>query len=282
MDVADLEWLRAVSELGSLSAAAKAKNVSVSTASRRMDALEGLLKVRILDRGARGVRLTPEGHRIAALAQPAIEAAAAVERAAASMRTATTRKIVRISATEFVVADVLAPNVPSFHAAKPGVALELVADTNVVSLAERDADIAIRMSRPVGASLYAQALPAISLGLFGCREFAGEKSGPLPLLTYDDSYGRLPELAWLDGADRAYEIVLRTSSTRALLMAARAGAGIALLPAAFAKREGLVEVAKLPAPLARTPWITVHRDLRQIAHIRAVVSWIKQAFRASL
>ena len=61
MDSADLEWLRAVGELGSLSAAAKARDVSVSTASRRLDALEATLGVRLLDRGARGVRLTAEG-----------------------------------------------------------------------------------------------------------------------------------------------------------------------------------------------------------------------------
>ena len=285
METTDLEWLRAVGELGSLSAAAKARDVSVSTASRRLDALEATLGIRLLDRGARGVRLTAEGVRIAALTVPALDALAAIGRAASAMRSAGTRQTVRVSATEFVVAEILAPHLSKLRAVAPRITIELAGETNNVSLAQRQADIAIRLKRPVGNSLVAKALPPTQLDVFIAptlaAQIAADPDTPLPVLTYDDSYGRLPELNWVDALDRPFEIVMRSSSTRALLQAARFGVGAALLPTAFAHRLALVPLAALREPLARTPWITVHRDLQRLPQIRAVMRWIADAFRVA-
>lgn len=285
MDSADLEWLRAVGELGSLSAAAKARDVSVSTASRRLDALEATLGVRLLDRGARGVRLTAEGVRIAALAVPALDALAAIGRTAETMRSADTRQTVRVSATEFVVAEILAPRLADLCAVAPGITIELAGETNNVSLARRQADIAIRLARPIGNSLVARALPPTQLDVFAtptlAAQMAADTESPLPVLTYDDSYGRLPELTWVDALDRPFEIVMRSSSTRALLQAAQCGTGAALLPTSFARRAALVPLAALREPLARTPWITVHRDLQRLPQVRLVIRWIVSAFRAA-
>lgn len=284
MDSGDLEWLRAVADLGSLSAAAKARDVSVSTASRRLDALEATLGVRLLDRGARGARLTPEGARVAALSIAALDALAAIKRAATAMRSGGTRHTVRVSATEFVVSEILAPHLAELRKAAPDVTLELVADTANVSLADRQADIAIRLARPVGNSLVAKALAPTRLDVFATPALAtsmiGDPAAVLPVLTYDDSYGRLPELTWVDALDRPFEIVMRSSSTRALVQATMAGAGAALLPEAFARRAGLIPFASLDEPLARTPWITVHRDLQRLPRIRSVMRWVASAFRA--
>ena len=133
--------------------------MSVSTASRRLDALERVLGVRLLDRGARGVNLTAEGVRIAALSIPALDALAAIGRAAGSMRRAGTRHNVRVSATEFVVSEILAPHLPELRGVAPDITVELAGETNNVSLAQRQADIAVRLARPVGNSLVAKALP---------------------------------------------------------------------------------------------------------------------------
>lgn len=285
MDSADLEWLRAVAERGSLSAAAKARGVSVSTASRRIDALEAVLGIRLLERGAKGVRLTGDGRRIAALAQPALEAVAAIGRAATALKQDGERKTVRITATEFVVAEVLAPQVAALQATAPNVRLELIGEAAVVSLAERDADIAVRMARPSGNSLFARALPSIELRAFAAPTIVERlrlnAAYPLPVLTYDDSYGRLPEHEWIDHAGRTTEIILRTSSTRALIQASVAGLGAALLPAPFARGAGLIELTEMTKRFERTPWITVHKDLRRLPHIRATMNWIAEAFRRS-
>lgn len=53
---------RAVAEAGSFTAAAQRLNVSQSAISRQLQMLEEELGTRVLQRGARGVTLTPEGH----------------------------------------------------------------------------------------------------------------------------------------------------------------------------------------------------------------------------
>jgi DNA-binding transcriptional LysR family regulator len=280
----DLNWLLLVFRSGSLSGAAKLRNVAVSTAARRIAALEAALGLRLLDRRSNGSKLTADGERIAMLAEPVVEGSARLARAAAAMRQGDGREDVRVSATDFVVSDVLAPALDRLWDKHPSISVTLQAQSEVVSLAGRNADIAVRMSRPEGNSLVAKKLPAIGLGLFGSKAYLADKiinSDTLKrerLLVYDDSYGRLPELDWISKLGLETAIALRTGSTRALIAAAKAGAGIALAPSAHARAAGLTEV-KIALDLpARTPWIVVHEDLRKKPSIRAVHDWIATAF----
>jgi DNA-binding transcriptional LysR family regulator len=286
MHIGDLEWLLAIARAGSLSAAAKARGVAVSTAGRRLDALEAELKLRLVDRRRDGVRLTSDGARIAALAEPAIDSADRIGRAAAAMRASGDHLPVVVSATEFVVSEILAPALPTLWARHPDLPVTLRSQAEVVSLAARDADLAIRMSRPEAASLVAKKLPPFRLGLFASAAYlAGRDPARLRLseerlLIYDDSYGRLHELDWVDAGGFSSAVALRTGSSRALLAAAEAGAGIALLPAMFARARRLVEVSAPSALVARTPWLIAHSDLRRLPTIRVVHAWLVGVFAA--
>jgi DNA-binding transcriptional LysR family regulator len=211
MDAGDYAVLLELRRAGSFSGAARRANVAVSTVTRRLDALEARLKLRLVDRRMNGAVLTPEGERIAALAEPVVDGVVRVERAAAALRTGGDRDSVILSATEFIVADVLAPALPRLAVTHPALMLTLRAEAQVVSLAGREADIAVRMSPPDGNSLVARKLPEQRIGLFASPDYlAGRSPDALDLanerlLVYDDSYGRLPELDWiaalgLDGA----------------------------------------------------------------------------------
>lgn len=284
-DPQDLADLVAVRNAGTLSAAAKAQGIAVSTVSRRIDALEIALGLVLVDRRTDGVRLTAQGLAIAEAAAPISEQLRRVERVADSLRGGSQTVAVRVSATEFVISDVLAPALNCLWEAGADFPVHLQSQADVVSLAARDADLAIRMVRPEGASLYARRLADIQLGLFASREYlAGRSPDSIDLsleklLVYDDSYGQLPELDWVARHDLARAVVMRTGSTRGLMAAALAGAGIALLPVPFATRESAL--IKVPAPSqlpARQPWLIVHRDLRNLPSIRLLQRWIVSTF----
>lgn len=288
MDLGEIETLAAVSRTGSISAAAKAAGVSVSTAARRLDALEARLKLRLVDRRANGARLTADGVRLAALAEPLSAQLASISRAAEALRHGETTTLVRIAATEAIIADILAPALPSLWSSAPGISVQLQSQGNA-AVTSRDSDISIRMVRPSGASLVVRKLPELHLGLFASRHWlAGRTPDEVdleagPILTHDDSQGRLPEHAWLESLGLANAIMLRTGSTRGLLTATLAGAGIGLLPRLFIRPgSGLVEIpTEIPAP-SRTPWLSVHRDLRRHAPIAAAHRWIVAAFTAAV
>lgn len=287
MDMEGIAALIGVARGGSLSAAAKQQGIAVSTTSRRIAALEAALRLTLLDRRADGVRLTADGARIAALAEPLGDQLAAIERAAAALRAGGGPAVVRVSATEAVIADILAPALAKLWAAAPGIGVQLQSQAEVVSLAGRDAELAIRMSRPQGASLLARRLPEQRLGLYASRRWlAGRDPAAVdlaagPLLAYDDSFGRLPELAWLDRHGLTHAIALRTGSTRAILAATAAGAGIGLLAPLFIRPEhDLVEIPSGGDAPVRTPWLVSHRDVRRVPAVAAVHRWIVAAFTA--
>jgi DNA-binding transcriptional LysR family regulator len=186
-----------------------------------------------------------------------------------------------------VISDVLAPALNRLWESGADFPVHLQSQADVVSLAGRDADLAIRMVRPEGASLYARRLADIRLGFFAAPDYlAGRSPAEIDLrseklLIYDESYGRLPELDWIARQGLSDAVVMRTGSTRGLLTAAQSGAGIALLPSAFAARSGALISIPLPAGLpTRQPWLIVHRDLRQLPAVRIVQKWILSAFAA--
>lgn len=285
LDPQDLGDLIAIRDAGTLSAAAKARGVAVSTVSRRIETLEAALGLQLVDRRTDGVRLTGAGSAIAEAAAPIGEQMRRVERVAESLRQGIKTVPVRISATEFVISDVLAPALGQLWGMGADFPVHLQSQADVVSLAGRDADLAIRMVRPEGASLYARRLADIRLGLFASADYlAGRAPAAIDLngerlLIYDDSYGRLPELDWVTRHGLSDAVAMRTGSTRGLLAAALAGAGIALLPVPFALRTGtLIEVPPPTALPSRQPWLIVHRDLRGRPAIRLVQKWVVQAF----
>ena len=288
MDLDEIETLAAVARTGSISAAAKVAGVSVSTAARRLDALEARLQLRLVDRRPNGARLTADGLRLAALAEPLSAQLGTIARAAEALRRGDGPALVRISATETIIADILAPALPQLWAAAPGVLVQLQSQNAVVSLAARDADIAIRMVRPSGAALLIRKLPPQPIGLFASRHWLNGRDpasidlGAGPILAYDDSLGRLPELAWLDSLGLTGAVRMRTGSTRALYTATLAGAGIGLVARRLARTgTGLVELPVPVPPPERTPFLAVHRDLRRQPPVAAAHRWIIAAFGES-
>ena len=284
MDSRDLRWLLDVVESGSFTEAARRRAVAVSTVTRRIDALEALLQTRLIDRAQPGARLTAAGERIATLARTQVEGAERIMLAATAARLPTVRETVTVSATEFVIAERLAPALGQLYATAASVSVDLQSQAHLISLSARDADLAIRMSRPEGNSLLIRKIGQIDLGLFASATYiAGRAVSAIDLsrerlLTYDDSYGRMPEYLWAAQVRLAHAVVLRTGSTRGLLNAAIAGIGIAILPRRDAVAVGLVE---MPAPLAlepRSAWLVVHRDLRKVPAIAATYDWIVASF----
>ena len=268
MNSDDLNYLLAVAQLGSLSGAAKRLGVSTSTVARRLDALEASLKLRLVDRLANGARLTPHGERIVAMAEPLVEQSARIQRTADALRQGDREAPVRITATEFIVSDVLAPALPDLWQRGARFPVHLTVQAQVVSLAGRDADIAVRMSRPEGNSLIARKLPEIGQGLFasaawlGVRDPADIDLAQERLIVFDDSYGPLPELDWLSQTGLVSAVAVRTANIRAMQHAAMRGAGIALLPAPFARAAGLIELPTDFTIPGRAPWIVCHRLTR--------------------
>jgi DNA-binding transcriptional LysR family regulator len=280
MDWDDLRIFETVAASPTLSSAARRLKIGIATVIRRIEGLERALELRLVERLPSGVRLTPDGAALIERARAVGGAVDLVRRAADELRQGAAHPV-RITATEPIAAEILAPALPRLFQSQPGLRVEIAINNDIVSLAAREIDIALRLTKPQGDSLIAQRLPSITMGLYTSaayldgRDPAALVLGAEALLTYDDSYGPIAEVAWVERQGLTAAARLRASSTRVLLNATLAGCGIGLLPGNLARFHAALIPVPAPQPIPKRPvWLVSHRALRRSAPHRAVKAWI--------
>ncbi|KAA0684963.1 LysR family transcriptional regulator [Azospirillum brasilense] len=279
---ATLNWddLRVFLELartGSLSAAARALRISHATVGRRVAALEEGLGCGLVERRADGYSLTLDGEAVFALADGMDERALAILRQVSSRggREAGLTGTVRLTTTQALADRFLMPRLGPFRARHPGIDLEVTVDNRSLSLARREADIAIRLARPQRGDLIARRLAAIRYGLFAVV------GAPDAMIGYDEALADLPEAVWLARHTAGRRVALRSNSLQTQLAAAKAGFGVALLPFWLVAGEpNLRPVPCAAPPLEREAWLVLHPDLRDVPRIRALIEHLVALFAA--
>ncbi len=277
----------AVARRGSLSEAADELGMSIPTISRRIDGLETQLALKLLQRGPRGARLTEAGHAILQVAEPGARQLSQIARRARALQEGPNLPAVRISATESVIADVLAPRLDRLRAQDPSISIDLEVSNDIANLNAGRTDVAIRMVRPAEETLIARRLPVIRLGLFASPDYLKGRDldrlvlSDEHLVWLDRQYGEIAENIWLKAQGLEASIRLSSSSVRALLNAAVEGVGIAPLPAFAARKAGLIEVPHRAMP-ERQPWLVFHRDTKTNPRLQLVGDWIVTCFKEEI
>lgn len=273
-----------VMRAGSLSGAARHLGVAQPTVRRRVAALERDLGVTLFTRSAAGLRPTPEAERLRPLAETMEASARALTRAAASPPDRV-EGVVRIAASVLVGAELLPPMLASLRRAHPGLAIELALSNEVADLARRDADVALRLARPQGASLVARRLGGLPFGFFAAPAYLADRAPPATLGALRDhdlvGYDRDPlvrqGLADLGLVLGPEAFAVRTDHHLAYLAAVRAGCGIGVTHLALAAPEGLARV--LPElQLDVELWLVAHEDQRDVPRVRVVLDHLAAAF----
>lgn len=272
LDWDDLRVFVALARAGSLSAAARELRVSHATVGRRIAALEEALGRPLFDRRADGYVLTAEGAGVLELAADMEERAQGILRRTGQEAGLT--GTVRLTAPEPLAERFLIPRLAALHRRHPGIALEVVSDPRSLSLAKREADLAVRIARPQEGELVTRRLASLAYGVYAAPH--GDTSAWVGL---DDSLAHLPEAKWLARHAAGARLVLRANTLTGQLAAARAGFGKALLPRWFADEEGGLIALPPPAPPpVREAWLVVHPDLKDVPRVRAVIDVVVAAF----
>jgi DNA-binding transcriptional LysR family regulator len=145
MDLAALADFNLVASHGGFGLASRAAHRPKATLSRKVAELEAHLGVRLIDRGSRTLRLTPEGRALHDRTQGPLAEISEAEQAVAS-GASVPRGTLRISAP-IVFAHVMLPRVAAdFVQAYPHVALEIVTEDRKVDPVEDNYDLLIRIN----------------------------------------------------------------------------------------------------------------------------------------
>ena len=278
----DLKFFVELARRGSLSETARQLKTDHSTVARRIAALEGALGLKLFDRMPRGYVLTREGQQLADRATGVEEAVFGVTRLAAGESSDISGQV-KISAPPALASLWLAPRLGKLREAHPALLLDLVGETGTVNLSRREADIALRLSRPVGNALVARKLGALEFGLYGSQKYidATDESGWV-FLGYDDELSEVPQHRWLKGFAGARGFAMVSNDRVSLVSATRAGMGMAVIPHVIATELGGI-ICVMEAPEAnREIWLTLHPDLRRSARIRVTLDYLTEIANAGL
>lgn len=278
-----------VVEAGSLTAAAERLALSKSAVSKQLARLEQALGVQLLRRTTRRLGLTDAGQ---AFFERAAGATALCREAHATVAELARRPqgLLRISAPVAWGKQVLAPLLPAFLDAHPGLRLRLHLSDRPVELTDEGYELAIRQARVLPEGLVARRLGRIDYLLCAAPALRLPPDDPQALLTLDClKYGDGDsERPWrfLHPADgRRIELPVRTrlmvNSSEVLLAAALDGLGPALLPRHLAqpaldqgRLRRLLPGWEAEAPVPAELWAVWHPDRHRAPKRRAFVDFL--------
>ncbi|MBA1203284.1 LysR family transcriptional regulator [Pseudomonas capeferrum] len=273
-DWEDLRHFCAFVREGSLSAAARTLGVDHATVGRRISSLEASLDLKLIDRRPRAFVLTEEGLRVGEMAEQMNASSFALERYADSGQQRVEGEVV-LSAPPAFLGSLIARHIGALYKRHPQLRLTLVGTKARASLARREADITIGLTRPTEPTLVTSLLGRLDFSLYASPDFL--RSGAAQVfIGYDKTQSRSPQQRWLLNHAQGRDFVLHSNDLRIQALAAAGGAGIVCLPAFMAEEYGLEPVAMDTEALSLDIWLTVHEDVRDTPRIKAVTEFITQ------
>jgi len=273
------ETLLAVMDEGSFSGAARSLRVAQPTVRRRIEALEESLGVVLFTRATNGLTPTDAAKVCRSYAQTMEATAEALVRSVSDAPDGPLRGTVRISTSQMVGTHAMPTILAELRARHPALLVELSLTDRQEDLVRRDADVAVRMTRPTQGALAARCVGAIPLALVASDTYLARHGTPKKL-------AQLAEGHVLVGSDRrvglrdalrtlgvdlpARAFALRCDDDVAQLALVRAGLGIGVC-----QRPLLSRFAELRHVLPRVTvpleaWVVTHEDLRAVRRVREV------------
>lgn len=275
----DLRHFTVFAEEKSLSAAARRLRVDHATVARHIAALETSLRLKLVERRPRAYFLTSDGEYIAEFGKRMELESFAVERTASAGQSGISGQV-SVSAPPAMATALIAPRLGELRGKYPELHMQLNGDTRNVSLMRREADIAIRLSRPVDADLVVRKLAVVTFSLYASHAYlATVDTAAWAYIAYDASMDDTPQQTWLQEQAGLHPIVLRSNDLAIQAAAALTGVGIAALPDFMGGQDrGLIRVPHSGAAPEREVWIAMHSDLRGTPRIQAVMAFLTECF----
>jgi len=253
MDWDDLRFFLAVARTGSIRAGAETLGVNHSTVSRRINAYEKKLGVRLFERLPTGYVLTAAGEDMVASVERIEDEVASLDRQVFG-QDAQLNGNLRVTMPLPLVLHLLMPDLAKFSETYPGIELELALSYEEFNLTKREADIAIRITNNPPEHLVGRKLMQYTTAVYASTAY----------LTKHDPVNYPTTMNWI-GWDAMYDhqwikessysdlaIHHQINDAVAQLEAAKAGMGITQLPCFMGDKES--ELQRLPPGIPAPSW----------------------------
>ena len=194
--------------------------------------------------------------------------------------------VVRIASTEGIAAHWLVPRLDQLRRTHPDIIVQVIAGDQVLDLATRQADLAIRFFRPTSNQLVAARVGQFNMSIFAAPNYIEQYGLPQKLddlrehhIVDHTTLHSLPAMKpWSEVVERSPRVVLRTNSSYAAVEAVRVGYGISVFPDYVTKSSNLV-AAPIDLKIVRDIWLVSHEETNKGARIRTVIDYVRDQFR---
>jgi len=264
----DIRLFLALAEAGTIRQAAETLSVTHATVTRRIRSMEEDTGAILFDRTATGHVLTEAGRAIMPMAKNAERNMQGIERQILSID----RKLrgpVTLALPEAIATTLIAPMLPGLRARYPGISLRILLSDNLVDLAGRDTDLALRLTVKPPESAFGRCIANSPLCVFAAPAYLAARPSPDNWIGLD--YEPAREIAGYT------ETSIQANGLLGMSELLAAGLGLGVLPCFLGDTHpGLVRVPGSKPKPDLDLWLLVHRDLRKVARIRAVSDFIAE------
>ncbi len=276
----DLRVFLAVARAKRIAVAARMLGIDATTVNRRLARLGAQLDRPLFETAGNERRLTEEGRELLAHAE-AIEAATTA--ATTGPGPGGISGHVRLSVAEGLATRILAPAMPGFQAAHPGIRLDLITASGFLNPSKREADVAVMLAHPRSARLRATMLARYRLRLYATADYLDRHGTPTApaslsehvLVGYVPEHVHAPELDYLSEIESELAGQLRSTSINVQHGLVASGVGIGILPDFMAAGDPrLKPVLGETVALHRRFWLVTHKDDQATPRIQAVSDWL--------
>ncbi|HEY1710114.1 MAG TPA: LysR family transcriptional regulator [Rhizomicrobium sp.] len=244
MDWDKLRIFHAVASAGSFTHAGQMLTLSQSAVSRQISALEDEIMTPLFQRHARGLTLTDEGELLYGAVTDVLARLAQAEEALKNAQEAP-RGTLKITASHGIGTYWLVPRLPAFMLECPEVEIHLVFEDRELDLAQREADLAIRMRAPIQADLIQRKLFSVHYHIYATQAYLDRAGAPesiedLPnhtVVGYGETAApEIKDINWLIETTRRLSRsgtkgrMVKINNVTGILNAALAGIGLASIP----------------------------------------------------
>lgn len=252
---------------GSFNNAAKRLGVQHSTVSRRIHALEETLGTTLIERSANGYVLTAAGEKLKKTALRMESDLLAFEAESSGQDEEISGQL-HVTAIANMASTVLMPIFARFSEAYPNIDLRIEVTNDSVSLAEREADVALRQTNSPGETLIGTRLATVASTIYGAKG-----------LCADIQAGKTPEKwvgvdccdfhrVWTKQASPDSKYTFFVDDTSLTQAALKEGLGVGYLPCFLGDNDpDLVRYREPEIKHNLGLWLLYHRDLRNTKRV---------------
>ncbi len=266
----DLQTVLALGRAGTMKGAAQSLGVSETTVSRRIQKISRGDIASLFARDGQRWLATKVGMQLIGFAETVEKQILEADAVFDTRRAGVTGKL-RVSSISFINAQFIGPRMIELQRDHPDLSISLEASDDRVSLAYREADVALRLARPSEGRLIGKRIVQIPVTAVARRGVRPDKWVGLP-----ETLDWTPEMQ-LGNRHFGGSPIFRTDSFEGILQILGISDYGGVAPTCLLTR-GNTDVVALCPPDDRELWLTYHEDLRNSAKIRALVDWLRVLF----